>query len=206
MLKLITKISLSVLFTAPHAWGAPHTFTPQDALYYTINLQGRDRDNGKTYVSPYKLLEINLYDPSRLPPGSRFTPPSQYLNVSTKGGSVVVNRPDNQGIAATRDVWDEKNRFGTKELEVRFQNATCTDVAGVSSPCSANLLLSTRKPDFRNGPIFEPRTLVITTSIGQTFRFRSGRQDISKRLRLPPSRRALSIGNFAGEKINFAVR
>jgi len=202
MSKLLITMFMSVLFTASHAWGAPYTFTPQDGLYYAIYLQGRAAGNDKIYVSPYRLLEINLYDPNTLPPGSRVTPPSQYLNVSTKDGSVVVNRPDNQGVTATRDVWDEKNRFGTKRLEVGFQNATCTDAAGVSSPCTASLLLTTRKPDFTNGPVREPRTLVITTSVGQTFRFRSGRQDLRSYLRVPARRRPLSIGNVAFEKIN----
>jgi hypothetical protein len=207
MLKSLAGMFLSVFFTATNAWGAPHTFTLQDSLYYTISLQGRVPGNGETYVSPFKLLEIGfgVYDPSRTPSGAPETPPLQYLNVKTKGGSVIANRRDLEGLTVTRDTWNERKRFGTKRLEVRFEKATCTDLSGVSSGCTADLLLTTNKPDFKKGPVFEPRTLVITTSIGQTFRFRSGRRDLRTAFRLPPRRRPLSITNSAFERINRKV-
>jgi hypothetical protein len=190
------------LLAITQAHGAPHTFTPQDYIEYGIYFA----ESGRSSAKAVKLLDIrfgNLEDYYRnlLPRGAAVPSRLQILKLRTKVGSVIVNRKDNLGLSITRDSWNETKRSGTKRLEVRFENATCTDANGVSSPCIADLLLTTDKPDLNHGVIREPRTLVITTSTGLQFRYRSARIDGTKPFNLPRLRRFPVITNYAFEKI-----
>jgi hypothetical protein len=100
-------------------------------------------------------------------------------------------------LTVTRDTWNERKRRGTKRLEVRFENAQCTDVAKVTTPCSVDLLLTTDAPDV--GVVHQPRTLVITTSTGLSFRYRTIRRDGGKPLDRAAFNRSPVVNNYAWE-------
>jgi transposase len=199
------KTALALLATFSYlstltAQADPYTFTPKDFIEYGIYFA--ERGNGR--VRAHKLLELRYGDiegyyrsflpkvkPEQIP--SR----SQRLKLKTAKGSVQVRRNDDTGVTVTRDVWNEKKRSGTKRLEVRFENATCTDAQGTSSPCSVDLLLTTDVPD--KLVVREARTLLITTSTGLSFRYRSPRVDGGKPLNRALINRSPVISNYAWE-------
>jgi hypothetical protein len=118
------------------------------------------------------------------------------LRLRTSRGSVLVNRDDNVGFSISRDTWNERKRTGTKRLDINFQNATCTDSAGISSPCSADLVLTTEGPD--KGVVRERRILTITTSTGLSFTYRTRRRDGGRPF-TPADFRGATVNNYAWE-------
>lgn len=197
-MKKAALLLVSILLAPLSLAAEPYTFTPNDYIEYGIYFSAR----GSSTNSHKKLLtlrygDIEAYYASVLPEVSKVPTPKQELRLSTKRGSVRVNRNDNIGVTVTRDTHNERRRTGTKRLEIRFENATCTDQAGVTSPCVVDLLLVTERPD--KGVVRQPRTLTITTSSGLTFRYRSVRRDGGKPLNLPLLRRTPSIANYAWE-------
>jgi hypothetical protein len=188
------------LLLAPFSLAAePYTFTPDDYIEYGIFFSAR----GSSAGSSGKLLtlrygDIETYYTSVIPTASKIPTPKQELRLSTARGSVRVNRNDNLGVTVTRDTHNERRRTGTKRLEIRFENGTCTDQQGVvTSPCVVDLLLETESPD--KGVVRQPRTLTITTSTGLTFKYRSLRTDGGKPINLALRRRSPTINNFAWE-------
>ncbi len=197
-MKKAALLLISILLAPLSLAAEPYTFTPNDYIEYGIYFSAR----GSSTNSHKKLLtlrygDIEAYYARFFPDISKVPTPKQQLRLRSKRGSVQVNRNDNIGVTVTRDTHNERRRTGTKRLEIRFENATCTDQEGVTSPCVADLLLVTERPD--KGVVRQPRTLTITTSSGLTFRYRSIRQDGGKPLNLPLLRRTPSIANYAWE-------
>lgn len=123
------------LLLAPLSLAAePYTFTPDNYIEYGIYFSAR----GISSTSHKKLLtlrygDIEGYYANVLKTKSKAPTPKQELRLSTKRGSVRVNRNDNIGVTVTRDTHNERRRTGTKRLEIRFENGTCTDQAGTTS-------------------------------------------------------------------------
>jgi hypothetical protein len=189
---LLTFIVSAISLTAS---AAPYTFTPEDYIEYGIYFAERGAErSSKLLTIRYGNIQgyYNEYFPE-------FTPPTvkQRLRLATSHGTVRVDRNDNVGLTVTRDTYNERRRRGTKRLEVTFQHATCTDAAGITSPCSVNLVLTTDGPD--RGVVRERRRLTITTSTGLAFRYRSLRTDGGKPLNLPALNRSPAISNYAWE-------
>jgi hypothetical protein len=196
MKKLIVTV-VAAMAPILSAIADPYTFTPQDYLEYGIYFAPR----GSGPVSSGKLLNLRFGDIegwyARYLPEFKAPSRKQLLRLVTGRGSVRVNRNDNVGLTVSRDTYKVGSRSSTKRLEVRFENATCTDADGASSACVVNLLLTVDGPD--RGVIREPRTLVITTSTGLSFRYRTVRRDGGKPLNLPLLRRTPVINNYAWE-------
>jgi hypothetical protein len=185
----------ALLFRTTPAWAAPHTFTEQDFIAYGIYFSAGPRDRGGKLLT-ILFGNIEGYYAEYLPEVKEVPTQKQALRLRTSRGSVIVNRNDNVGLTVTRDTWNEKKRTGTKRLEVNFQNATCTDAAGLSSPCVVDLLLTTDGPD--KGVKSARRTLAITTSTGLSFTYRTRRRDGGKPFR-PADLRSPQVNNFATE-------
>jgi hypothetical protein len=189
-----TAILAPSLLVSPAA-AAPYTFTEQDYIEYGIYFSPGNRQKA------VKLLTIRFGDiegwyAKFIPEAKSIPTRKQSLRFRTRRGSVIVNRNDNIGLSITRDTHNEKKRMGTKRLEVSFQDATCTDAAGVSSPCSANLLLTTSGPD--KGASRERRILTITTSTGLSFTYRTRRR-VAGTPYTPADFRAPVVNNYAWE-------
>lgn len=198
MIKKISLFFVSLVLVPLAAAAAPYTFTPEDFIEYGIYFSAR----GSTTGSRGKLLTLRYGDIegyyARFFRDIREIPtPKQLLRLRTARGAVRVDRNDSSGVSVTRDTYNEKRRTGTKRLEIRFDNGTCTDRDGVESPCVVDLLLLTDGPD--KGVVHEARTLTITTSTGLSFRYRSIRRDGGKPLNLPLLRRSPVINNYAWE-------
>jgi hypothetical protein len=190
----LTALAVTLLFTSQAA-AAPYTFTQQDYIEYGIYFSPGGRQNA------HKLLTIRFGDIkgwyAKYQPGFKDIPTQQQtLRLRTRRGSVVVNRKDNVGLTVTRDTYNEKKRTGTKRLDVNFQNATCTDAAGLSSPCTVDLVLITDGPDI--GASRERRTLTITTSTGLSFTYRTRRR-VAGTPYTPADFRAPVVSNYAWE-------
>jgi hypothetical protein len=188
------------LFLAPASLAAePYTFTPEDFIEYGIYFSAPDsatRSNGRLLTLRYGDIEA-YYAFYNYFPEQGVPSPKQELRLRSSRGSVRVNRNDNVGVTVTRDTHNERRRWGTKRLEIRFENGTCTDSEGVVSSCVIDLLLVTKRPD--RGVVREPRTLTVTTSTGLRFRYRSLRQDGGKPIDLALRRISPHINNFAWE-------
>jgi hypothetical protein len=197
-MKRVVQLLLGLLLAPLSLAAEPYTFTPNDYIEYGIYFSARGsstHSNGKLLTLRYG--DIEAYYARFFPDLSKVPTPKQQLRLRTKRGSVQVNRNDDVGVTVTRDTHNERRRTGTKRLEIRFENATCTDQTGATSPCVADLLLVTERPD--KGVLRQPRTLTITTSTGLTFRYRSVRRDGGKPLNLPLLRRTPTINNYAWE-------
>jgi hypothetical protein len=182
----------------PSAHAAPHTFTSEDYIEYGIYFAPRGNFRGKAH----KLLDLRFgniegYYARYLPRIKDIPSRRQRLKLVTSRGSVRVNRPDDAGVTVTRDTWNEKKRRGTKRLEVRFENAQCTNAQKLSSPCVVDLLLTTDAPDV--GVVHERRTLEITSSTGLSFRYRTIRRDGGKPLNRAAINRSPVVNNYAWE-------
>ena len=197
---LIIPLALSLLTTTASA--DPYTFTPNDYIEYGIYFTPRGDSKGPGH----KLLDLRSGDIEgyyqflkEYFPGFKSDPPprKQRLKLVTPRGAVRVNRLDNVGLTITRDTWNERKRRGTKRLEVRFENARCTSADKVTSPCVVDLLLTTDAPDV--GVVRQPRTLLITTSTGLSFRYRTVRSDGGKPLNTPALKRSPVVNNYAWE-------
>ncbi len=198
MKRIVEALLASVLLAPLSVAAEPYTFTPDDYIEYGIYFSARGSSTNKRG----KLLTLRFGDTAAyyarfFPEASEVPTSEQQLRLKTKRGSVRVNRNDNSGITVTRDTYNERRRTGTKRLEVRFENGTCTDQGGVESPCVVDLLLVTDAPD--KGVVYAPRTLTITSSTGLSFRYRSPRRDGGKPLNLPLLRRSPAIANYAWE-------
>jgi len=189
------SLSFVSLLLCDSASAAPYTFTEQDFIEYGIYFSPGGRDRA-TKLLTIRFGDITGYYAEYFPQVKEVPTPKQTLRLKTARGSVVVNRNDNSGLTVTRDTWNEKKRTGTKRLEVNFQNATCTDAAGLSSPCVVDLLLTTDGPD--KGVSRARRTMTITTSTGLSFTYRSRRRDGGMPY-TPADFRAPTINNYAWE-------
>jgi hypothetical protein len=185
----------ALLFSTSPAWAAPYTFTEQDFIGYGIDFSAGPRDRGGRLLT---ILSGNIegYYAEFFPEVKEVPSRKQALRLRTSRGSVIVNRNDDVGLTVTRDTWNEKKRTGTKRLEVNFQNATCTDADGLSSPCVVDLLLTTDGPD--KGVIRARRTLTITTSTGLSFTYRARRRNGGKPFTRADLRSPV-VNNFATE-------
>jgi len=185
----------ALLFCISSASAAPYTFTKEDFIGYGIDFSAGPRDRGGRLLT---ILSGNIegYYAEVFPEVKEVPTQKQALRLRTSRGSVIVNRNDNVGLTVTRDTWNEKKRTGTKRLEVNFQDATCTDAAGLSSPCVVDLLLTTDGPD--KGVKRARRTLTISTSTGLSFTYRARRRDGGKPF-TPADLRSPVVNNFAWE-------
>jgi hypothetical protein len=176
---------------------APHEFSEQDFIEYGIYFAAGSRGRGGKLLT-VRSGDIKGYYAKFLPEVKAKDVPTlkQTLRLRTSKGSVIVNRDDNVGLTVIRDTWNEKKRTGTKRLDVKFENATCTDAAGVSAPCVADLVLTTDGAD--KGVVSERRRLTITTSTGLSFSYRTRRRDGGKPL-TPADLRGPFISNYAWE-------
>jgi hypothetical protein len=199
MLKIILPL-LALILTTSSASAAPYTFNQEDYLEYVI-IFGKD---GRSSTKASKLLNIIVGDVDSYFSGigarRPFPARLQVLSLKTDRGSVEVNRQDNIGLTAIRETWPKPQSPGTKLLDVRFEKATCTDANGATSPCTANLLLTTDAPDEKRGLVRQARTLVITTSTGLSFRYRSAPHDLTKPFNRSRRERSPVIINYAFEK------
>lgn len=190
-------ISLGVLLASSPcpAFSMPYEFTPQDYIEYGIYFSpGGGKRSSKLLT--LRFGDAEAYYSEYFP---QFTPPTrrQSLRLTTKRGSVRVNRNDNEGVTVIRDTFDPSKRTGTKRLDVNFANGICTDSAGVVSPCAVSLTLTADSPD--RGTVRQPRKLTITTSTGLAFSYRSPRLDGSKPSNPARIRRLPAINNYAWE-------
>jgi hypothetical protein len=190
----VLLVSCALFLSVDAALAAPYTFTPADHIEYGIYFGAPRVRAGKLLTIRYG--DINWFYAKYFPWVKTVPTRKQTLRLRTPRGSVIVNRNDNVGLTIARETHDEKKRQGTKRLEVSFQHATCTDAAGISSPCSAELILTTDGPD--RGVVRPPRTLTITTSTGLSFTYRSRLQDGGRPI-TPAQRRAPTINNYAWE-------
>ena len=190
----VTAFAVTLLLSSQAA-AAPYSFTDQDFIEYGIYFSPGSRQRA-TKLLTIRFGNINGWYAKYFPDIKDIPPQQQTLRLRTRRGSVVVNRKDNLGSTVTRDTYNETKRTGTKRLDVSFQNATCTDVSGVRSPCSANLVLVTDGPDI--GASRERRTLTITTSTGLSFTYRS-RRYVAGTPYTPADFRAAVINNYAWE-------
>lgn len=200
MIKRLFVVVLVSFVTLP-ALAAPYEFTNQDFLEYGIYFSPRASETPRRP----KLLTIRFGDIEawykRFLPEARDIPSlKQQLNIATSKGSVSLNRNDNVGLRVARETYKPDGQGGTKRLEVSFQNATCSQPETGRVPCSVELLLTTDYQD--KGVVSSPRTLVITTSTGLSFRYRSLRRDgfqpYTRELRRLINRSPI-IHNFAWE-------
>jgi hypothetical protein len=197
-LYVFVSMWFALLFTSSPALAAPYTFTSQDFIEYGIYFSPGGRHTRAVKLLTVRFGDIDAYYNKFFPdvnpkhiPGQ-----AQTLRLRTPRGSVIVNRNDNVGLSVTRDTWNEKKRTGTKRLDVSFQNATCTDAAGVASPCAADLVLTTEGPD--KGVVRPRRVLTITTSTGLSFTYRTRLRDGGKPF-TPADFRAPVVNNYAWE-------
>jgi len=191
----LVSMCSALLFSTSPAWAAPYTFTEQDFIEYGIYFSAGPRDRGGKLLT-IRSGNIEGYYAEYFPEVKEVPTQKQALRLRTSRGSVIVNRNDNVGLTVTRDTWNEKKRTGTKRLEVNFQDATCTDAAGLSSPCVVDLLLTTDGPD--KGVKRARRTLTISTSTGLSFTYRARRRDGGKPF-TPADLRSPVVNNFAWE-------
>lgn len=191
---------LGFLLNLP-AFAAPYEFTDKDYIEYGIYFSPRASQTPKRP----KMLTIRFGDIKgwydRFAPQVRHIPsPKQQLNIATSRGSVSLNRNDNLGLKVARETYKPDGAGGTKRLEVTFQNATCSQPGTGRVPCAVELLLTTDYQD--KGVVRSPRTLVVTTSTGLSFRFRSIRRDgfqpLTRELRRLINRSPV-INNYAWE-------
>jgi hypothetical protein len=193
---LTTAVALSsLLICSQKALAAPYSFTEQDYIEYGIYFAERARGRAVKLLT-IRFGDINRYYGEYFPTIKNIPSQQQTLRLITRRGSVVVNRKDNVGLSVTRDTYNEIKRTGTKRLDVAFQNATCTDANGISSLCSAQLILTTDGPD--KGVKSASRTLTITTSTGLSFTYRTRRRDGGKPF-TPADRRGPVVNNYAWE-------
>ncbi len=194
----VASVLCTLLVCSDAAVAEPYAFTEQDYIEYGIYFSPGGRRTRAVKLLTVRFGDIDAYynkffpdlNPKHIPG------PQQTLRLKTSRGSVVVNRDDNVGLSVARDTWNEKKRTGTKRLDVSFQNATCTDAAGVSSPCAADLVLTTEGPD--KGVVSPRRVLTITTSTGLSFTYRTRLRDGGKPF-TPADFRAPAVSNYAWE-------
>lgn len=197
MSKLLFALASSFV-TTTCALAAPYTFTPDDYIEYGIYFAPRGDFRGKAH----KLLELRFgniegYYAEYFPDFKDVPSRRQSLKLVTRRGAIRVNQNDSVGVTVTRDTWNEKKRTGTKRLEVRFENAQCTDTGGVTQPCVVDLLLTTDGAD--KGIVRQPRTLILTSSTGLSFRYRSILQTGGPIRDRAAQNRAAVINNYAWE-------
>jgi len=201
--RLMAVLVAGVMFSAPvpgarEAVAAPYTFTERDFIEYGIYFSpgGHPRSQKAWKLLTLRVGDINGYYGEYFPKIKDIPTQKQSLRLRTRRGAVVVNRNDSLGITVTRDTYNEKKRTGTKRIEVKFQDGTCTDAAGVKSPCAVDLVLTTDGPD--DGASRERRKLVITTSTGLSFTYRTRRYVAGTPL-TPADCRAPVVNNYAWE-------
>jgi hypothetical protein len=182
-------------FCSTEAVAAPYSFTESDYIEYGIYFSPGGRNKAVKLLT-IRFGDINGYYATYFPSIKEIPTQKQTLRLRTKRGSVLVNRDDNLGLTVTRDTYNEKKRTGTKRLDVSFLNATCIDAAGVSSPCSAELVLTTDEPD--KGASRGRRRLTITTSTGLSFAYRTRRR-VAGTPYTPADFRAPVVNNYAWE-------
>ena len=195
---LAAFMSSAIVVDLREAVAAPYTFTDMDFIEYGIYFSpGGHQSSQKAWkLLTLRVGDIEGYYGEYFPKIRDIPTQKQSLRLITRRGSVVVNRNDNVGLTVTRDTHNERKRTGTKRLEVNFQFATCTDSAGAKSPCAVDLVLTTDGPD--KGVTRERRKLVITTSTGLSFTYRTRRRVGSAPYR-PADFRAPVVNNYAWE-------
>jgi hypothetical protein len=196
-MRRIATLLISIIAPFNFSAAEPYTFTPTDYLEYGIYFSPRAAGPMKRVT---KLMTIRTGDIktwyARYNPQLKDIPGlTQNLRLSTPRGSVEVNRQDDIGLTVSRDIYKVRGYKQTKRLDVRFQNATCTDTNGVKSSCVVDLVLTMDKPELIGTN--SSRTLRITTSTGLSFTYRSAERALRERFDRRVLARSAVIANYA---------